>query len=384
MPVAGDTSTTATSPPKEYGCITCAAKFDGSEAQRAHMKGDWHVFNLRRRIESLPPTSAVELHEQSLPSTRFSDTETSPSFRRSCIACEQLYTNRRTWHAHLRSLSHIRKSAEFDSQPSTETDTPPSPRALPFKDDRSASDSEEEEDFTPRQCLFCTLESPSLEANLTHMSHAHSFFIPNAEDLIDVESLLSYLFAIISVFHECLFCGRLKNSTFGVRDHMRGKGHCKLNFEEDEELRYFYEDANKGADEGEEIPLPIEEDELHLPSGKILTRRSHARTPHPKHPSSASSSRPQHQLPSSTALPPPPPPSPDRRIVLRANTSTSLLGLSPLRQRALFAVALKMEEVEARARNEYRAGLERRGNRQKRYKVASIGKKAGGLERRLG
>jgi pre-60S factor REI1 len=67
--------------------------------------------------------------------------------------------------------------------------------------------SDEEENFSPLLCLFCHVESTSLDSNLTHMSHVHSFFIPDAEYLIGVKSLLSYPFVIVSVFHECLLWG---------------------------------------------------------------------------------------------------------------------------------------------------------------------------------
>jgi pre-60S factor REI1 len=48
------------------------------------------------------------------------------------------------------------------------------------------------------------------------------------------------------------------------------------------------------------------------------------------------------------------------------------------------AVELKEEKLEARARNEYQSKVEKGGNKQKTYRVSSIGKKAGGLEKRLG
>ena len=76
--------------------------------------------------------------------------------------------------------------------------------------------------------------------------------------------------------------------------------------------------------------------------------------------------------------------SPDRTIAMRAGTSTSLTGLSEFQRRALMAVELKVEKMEARARNEYLSMVEKGGNKQKTYRVSSIGKKAGGLEKRLG
>jgi len=237
-----------------------------------------------------------------------------------------------------------------------------------------------------------------MDSNLTHMSHAHSFFIPDAEYLIDMESLLSYLFAVVSVFHECLFCGSSKTTKFGVQDHMRGKGHCKVDFEDDEhDLKQFYDFSGDEDDDGDlpktEVTLLPNEDELRLPSGKVLGHRSRARIFRQylsDHSSSPPSSR-QHFIlgagaetevenESETVSME----STDRRLAMRAGTSTSLMGVPELQRRALIAIEKKMEKMETRERNEYQQVLEKGGNKQKRYKVAGMGKKQGGLEKRLG
>lgn len=45
----------------------------------------------------------------------------------------------------------------------------------------------------PEDCLFCTHHSLDAQENLSHMSFKHSFFIPSAEYLVDLEGLLVYL-----------------------------------------------------------------------------------------------------------------------------------------------------------------------------------------------
>jgi pre-60S factor REI1 len=338
------------------------------------------VYNLKRRIASLPPISEMAFHKQVPTSDSENDeAEDSSSFEQSCIACEQHYTNRKTWQAHLRSRNHIQKSAENTlSLNSLEEDQP----------------TDEEEQFSPLQCLFCNVESTSLDSNLTHMSHAHSFFIPDAEYLIDMESLLSYLFAIVAVFHECLFCGSLRSNKFAVQDHMRGKGHCKVDFEDDDhQLKQFYDFSgdvdDDGEDDGEElaegVTLVPDEDELRLPSGKILGHRLRARY-FRQNLSQRASSTPssQQQLLTEAEFEPATIESKDRRVAMRAGTSTSLVGVPELQQRALMAVENKMLKIETIARNAYQFKLEKEGNRQKRYKVGGIGKKQGGLEKRNG
>ena len=356
------------------------------------------VYNLKRRIASLPPISATVFQNQVLASGPGNDEEEQSSpFERSCSACEQHYTNRKAWQAHLKSRDHAQKTAATGSKASFLSDEPPpsTPLLDTHEEDQSPN---REETFSPLQCLFCNVESASMDSNLTHMSHAHSFFIPDAEHLTDMESLLSYLFAVVFVFHECLFCGNSKSTKFGVQDHMRGKGHCKVDFEDDEhDLKQFYDFSGDEDNEGDqpvsEMALVLDEDELRLPSGKALGHRSRARIFHrdlSDHPSSSSSSRqqlhtevgakPEAEDKSETV----PMESTDRRLAMRAGTSTSLIGLPEFQHRALIAIEKKMEKLETRERNEYQHVVEKGGNKQKRYKVASMGKKQGGLEKRLG
>ena len=381
------------------------------------MRGDWQsvmfpsigicsitdknsVYNLKRHIASLPPISITVFQKQVLASESGNEEEEESSlFQRSCTACEQHYTDRKAWQAHLKSRNHDQKTAETDSKASLLSDERPlSTLSLDARgEDPSAN---KEENFSPMQCLFCIVESASMDSNLTHMSHAHSFFIPDAEYLIDMESLLSYLFAVVSVFHECLYCGSSKTTKFGVQDHMRGKGHCKVDFEDDEhDLKQFYDFSGDSDNEGDQpktgLPLVPNEDELRLPSGKVLGHRSHARIFRQNlsdHPSSSLSSR-QQLLTEAEAVVEAgagnesetvPMPSRDRRLAMRAGTSTSLMGVPEPQQRALIAIEKKMEKMETREKNEYQHVLEKGGNKQKRYKVASMGKKQGGLEKRLG
>ena len=370
------------------------------------------VYNLKRHIASLPPISVTVFQNQVLASDSGNDEKEEPSlFRRSCTACEQHYTNRKAWQAHLKSRNHAQKTTGTDSKASCLSDESPlntlslntdEEYQSANEEDQSANEEDQsadkEESFSPLQCLFCNLESASMDSNLTHMSHAHSFFIPDAEHLIDMESLLSYLFAVISVFHECLFCGSSKTTKFGVQNHMRGKGHCKVDFEDDEhDLKEFYDFSGHVDGEGDQpktevAPVP-NEDELRLPSGKVLGHRSRARPFRQglsDRPSSPSSSR-QRLLTGAEAETEADNESgtlsagsTDRRLAMRAGASSSLIGVPELQLRALVAIEKKMEKLEAREKNEYQHVVEKGGNKQKRYKVAGMGKKQGGLEKRLG
>lgn len=164
--------------------------------------------------------------------------------------------------------------------------------------------------FTPTQCLFCSTTSADFGSNLSHMSRSHSLFIPAAIDngslalAVDLETLVRYMHLVISTYNECLFCHTQRQSARAVQQHMTGKGHCRVDLEDDEsEFRDFYEAPRGGKDEGDNsseeeapgsededegegqqagdaAPLRLREGSLLLSSGKLLSHRS---APAPKH-----------------------------------------------------------------------------------------------------
>lgn len=118
--------------------------------------------------------------------------------------------------------------------------------------------------LSPSHCLFCSHKSSHLDDNLTHMSTIHSFFIPDAEYLIDITGLITYLGEKIAAGNVCIYCngkGRDFRSLNAVRKHMVDKSHCKIAYgDENERLEvsdYYdftnsYPDANKSVPDTEE------------------------------------------------------------------------------------------------------------------------------------
>jgi pre-60S factor REI1 len=107
------------------------------------------------------------------------------------------------------------------------------------------------------QCLFCPEESSSLADNLTHMSMAHSFFIPDAEYLVDLPGLIQYLGEKIAVGNVCIFCngkGREFRTLYAVRKHMLDKSHCKIAYSSENEkleISDFYDFSSSYPDAGQ-------------------------------------------------------------------------------------------------------------------------------------
>lgn len=226
--------------------------------------------------------------------------------------------------------------------------------------------------YTPSTCLFCPHPSQDIDSNLHHMSKSHNFFIPDPEYLSDISSFLTFLDTVISKFHECLFCGSTRSNKFAVQDHMKSKGHCRIDLEDEcEEWAEFW-DYPCDEEGREEDGTQKEENELHLKSGKTLGHRSRARyfrqTPNRTTLSPLSPSRQLHcnrtinpesqsHLSTSTSL------------AIRAGTSTSLIGVPELQWRTLRATEKKTAQMETRAKNSYQAGVDRHGNVQKFFVV---------------
>ena len=147
-------------------------------------------------------------------------------------------------------------SPPADQPPETSaTHTKETPPADPTsaQPDSDGDDEEEEEEastldekiaaarskLTPLHCLFCARVSPSLEDNLTHMSGEHSFFIPDAEYLVDIAGLVTYLGEKIAVHNVCIYCngkGREFRTLDAVRKHMFDKSHCKIAYDTEKDM----------------------------------------------------------------------------------------------------------------------------------------------------
>lgn len=101
--------------------------------------------------------------------------------------------------------------------------------------------------LSPGDCFFCQHRAADVTENVSHMSSAHSFFIPDQDILLDLPGLIAYLGEKVAVGNLCLYCpngGKEFGGLEPVRRHMIDKAHCKIayNTEEDRaELADFYD-----------------------------------------------------------------------------------------------------------------------------------------------
>jgi len=276
-----------------YTCNSCAVAFRNSDAQRTHMRSDWHRYNLKRKVADLPPVAADDFNQKVL-NAQASTTaaQEQASYAKSCTICQKTYYSENAFQNHILSKAHKLKAvsggskaastasretngeqippeaeAEFDNVVAgikktslVEEDTAPGrPSNPPPGVDR------EEHPLSPptvvptkiptSRCLFCNYDSPSLKLSVQHMTKIHGLFIPEQNYLVDLDGLVGYLQAKIHENHECLRCHKLKPTAPAVQTHMRDKGHCTIAFEHEEEMieiGQFYDFSSTYSDDEED------------------------------------------------------------------------------------------------------------------------------------
>lgn len=88
----------------------------------------------------------------------------------------------------------------------------------------------------------------------SHMAHAHGFFVPDAEYLVDLPGLVRHLRRKVRGACVCLYCLRQFGSQEAVQNHMRDLSHAKLAYDH-RDLYEYLEFYDFSAD------YPPEEDE---------------------------------------------------------------------------------------------------------------------------
>ncbi|KAK6507954.1 hypothetical protein TWF481_006374 [Arthrobotrys musiformis] len=327
-------------PSKNYICSTCQITFKNGPEQRVHMKEPWHVYNIRRRMDSLPPIPLDTFQTQ--------------------VEKGDISSKKKGKSRSIRSRTPSEKSA---SEPELSSPSEEEPEEI-------------EENPSPFDCLFCNqtfppaykipenleeaedkeederAEQEALQQNLSHMQKSHSFSLPTSSKVIDLPTLISYLATEIKLWHECLYCGATKPSMKSVQSHMRDKSHCRINLDREPELLEFWEDES--VDDSTE--LKGSGDEMIGASGRVIgskntasaaKKASRKRITPASLPKTLPSSDPS-DTPEPQQGPPRPQLSSSRQLARR--DEMSLIGLSVQQRQALVLAEKKAQRSEAVAR----------------------------------
>jgi len=273
-------------------CITCQVKFSLADLHREHFKGDWHRYNLKRKVASLPvvTSEAFEQRKEAHENQVKLENKEMKHEGNYCIACGKNFKNVKAYENHIQSKKHQDMILKFESKPThvtafTSEDEDDSDDGMEVEE--VDSDEWEDDPILNTDCLFCSHHSASLEKNLVHMTAAHSFFLPDPEFITNLEGFIDYLGAKVGQGKMCLWCndsGKSFSAAADVQRHMVDKGHCKLLHTGESLVEYdqWYDYSTSYPGEMQQDPesepdLQVLDDtgfQLVLPSGTKIGHRS--------------------------------------------------------------------------------------------------------------
>jgi len=267
-------------------CLTCQVKFHDTELHRDHFKGDWHRYNLKRKVSSLPIVSSGAFDERRAAHEKQVKVEEGRNKTGDyCVACGKCFKNNKAYENHIQSKKHQEMILKFERPPAI---IKPEMEELEEEDEDDMeieevdSDEWEDDPIEITDCLFDSHHSSSLEKNLSYMMTNYSFFLPDPEFITDLEGLMGYLGAKVGQGHMCLWCNKRFSSVRDVQRHMVDTGHCKLRFDTEAMMEYdeWYDYTASYPDQENpegEVDLNVLDDsgfELVLPSGTKIGHRS--------------------------------------------------------------------------------------------------------------
>ena len=172
------------------------------------ISGDWHRYNLKRKVAELPVVSLEAFEERKTAHEKEAKTAENPEkeAKSYCVACGKNFKNLKAYENHIVSKKHLEMVLKFKEKPAK---TPLPPDSEGEDDEEMDEDDEEIEEVDSDEwedepiektvCLFSGYRSSSMEKNLKHMSINYSFFLPDPEYITDLEGLIEYLGAKVNI-----------------------------------------------------------------------------------------------------------------------------------------------------------------------------------------
>lgn len=90
-----------------YTCISCRVQFSDADVQRAHYKSDWHRYNLKRKVASMPPVTAENFQERVLSQRAAAEQQLADVHSvTTCATCNKKFYSTNAYNNHLQSHKH--------------------------------------------------------------------------------------------------------------------------------------------------------------------------------------------------------------------------------------------------------------------------------------
>jgi len=231
-----------------FSCKLCNKKFHSVQTLQSHVKSTEHLMKKEQRIIERDSVAGSMLSSTSLGS-----------------AALGLHRRHR---AHLRARAKAKEAADTDrTLTEVEAEEAAAEAAAQGKKARKApkasaaddvgpvkvSADDREADVTETRCLFCGVQNKTMRKNLKHMLIAHDFTIPLEERCKDPRGLLQYLSRKMNGLM-CLVCGdstKRYDTLEALRAHMAAANHERVVLSS--EYNDFYEGT---LDDGEAAVVP--------------------------------------------------------------------------------------------------------------------------------
>ncbi|KAF2264691.1 hypothetical protein CC78DRAFT_533039 [Lojkania enalia] len=234
--VAMQTQVQSTHP---FTCNTCQVAFRTSELQRRHMQSDWHRYNLKRRVASLPPLSSEIFTEKVLANkASAAATAAKAAFEKTCQACQKTYYSENAYNNHLNSQKHktnlIRasKSGHIDDSASVTGSVMSSTFSLgePMVDPQANGiDHEAEKEFSEvvDEIKNASLNGESMPRRPTRPHHSAAENRPEhplSRTISSSSSIAASTKSVTDPLLDCLFCN-YRSPTFPLNLNHMGRFH---------------------------------------------------------------------------------------------------------------------------------------------------------------
>eukprot|EP01123_Difflugia_compressa_P011084 TRINITY_DN4293_c0_g2_i1.p1 TRINITY_DN4293_c0_g2~~TRINITY_DN4293_c0_g2_i1.p1 ORF type:complete len:392 (+),score=57.03 TRINITY_DN4293_c0_g2_i1:71-1177(+) len=257
--ISSSSSSTSSTQPVVFTCITCKLTFKDGDIMRAHYKTDLHRFNLKRKVANLPPVTE-ELFNKKLADLQDGTDNPQP---------------KQTGHIK-KNKKEKQSNIKFDRMVSKEQPSSPDYTRKRSISDPGAEVKEKEEEggghttdshmedqsqiteeqlidqkissasmLTLEDSLFDRHKSNDFLSNINYMTKHYGFFIPEFEYLKDLPGLFRYLAQKIAVGNCCIYCEKSFYSLEATQNHMRSVSHCKILWEDNEQEYADYYDLDE-------------------------------------------------------------------------------------------------------------------------------------------
>ena len=275
-----------------HKCNTCKVSYEGIEEIKEHYRGDWHVFNSKRRAHGLAPLVEKDFNKvgrkaSAKPKIADGTANGNKSLLSSSSSLSVVSSNNNSsvnnrpmkgkpiiTSSSSNSSGIAQKVKEYAQEIGLGPERIEKIEQLTISnEDNSDSDNDDNDNEIDNESVATESTSPMMQPQpvaptisifddkkfdtvaecVDYMAIKYGFFIPDIEYMIDLEGFLTYLGEKVKLGGYCLYCQKHLFPGRPCQNHMISKSHCKIAYEEGvdlEEFEDFYDFTSSYAEMG--------------------------------------------------------------------------------------------------------------------------------------